>query len=121
MEDGYHGYPLFIFFFLIVGYPSFSTRHKLKFQISPNFFFLHAVENFFNKKADQKLKRLHVKIHLNQEPRNVGITARAVRDNDSNRTGSARKSEKGNNRTLYSLLYCVLNNKIPCFSLTQVQ
>lgn len=61
---------------------------------------LHAVENFFNKKTDQKLKKLHVKAHLNLESRNVGIPARAVGGNDSNRTGSARQLEKGYHRTL---------------------
>ncbi|KAK1358238.1 Protein ANTI-SILENCING [Heracleum sosnowskyi] len=52
------------------------------------------VENFFNKKIDQKLKKLHVKADLNQESRKVGIPARAVRDNDSNSTASVMQLEK---------------------------
>lgn len=58
------------------------------------FFNICAVENFFNKKTERKLKRLHVEAHLNQEARKVGIPARAVRDNDSSRTASVRQLEK---------------------------
>lgn len=69
--------------------------------------FVHAVENFFNKKIDQKLKKLHIGTQLNQEARKIGIPARAVRDNDSNRTTSVRQLEKGYNCILYTLLLCL--------------
>ncbi|KAL8123025.1 protein ANTI-SILENCING 1-like isoform X2 [Apium graveolens] len=62
----------------------------------------HQVENFFNKNTDQKLKRLHVKARLNQEPRNVGIPARAVGDKDFDRTGGAGQLEKGSVNTAAS-------------------
>uniref|UniRef100_A0A164XCT6 BAH domain-containing protein n=1 Tax=Daucus carota subsp. sativus TaxID=79200 RepID=A0A164XCT6_DAUCS len=54
----------------------------------------HRVENFFNKKTDQKNKRLHVEAHLNQEARKVGSPARVVRDNDYNRTSCVKQLDK---------------------------